>query len=66
MRRGSFPLKGKSKEIVALDFWKWIKNEHPLECRIDRRIVDGEEEMQKEKRKVILQKIFALLSPSRL
>lgn len=43
MRRGSYPLKGKSKEAVALEFWKWIKREHPFECEIEKVTVDGED-----------------------
>jgi hypothetical protein len=43
LRRGSFPLKGKSKEEAALEFWKWIKREHPFECEIEQVIVDGED-----------------------
>jgi hypothetical protein len=42
-RRGAFPLKGKLKEAVAWDFWKWIKREHPFECEIEKVIVDGED-----------------------
>jgi hypothetical protein len=42
LRRGSFPLKGKPKEEVALEFWKWIKREHPFECEIEKVTVDGE------------------------
>jgi hypothetical protein len=40
MRRGSFPLKVKKKEEIALEFWKWIKKEHPYECEIEKVIVD--------------------------
>jgi hypothetical protein len=29
MRRGSFPLRGKTKEQVALSWWKEIKKEMP-------------------------------------
>jgi hypothetical protein len=43
MRRGSYPLKGKAKEVVALEFWKWIKREMPFECEIDKVTVDGED-----------------------
>jgi hypothetical protein len=46
-RRGEFPLKGKSKEQAALDFWKWIKREHPFECEIEKVIVDGEDITEK-------------------
>jgi hypothetical protein len=43
MRRGSFPLRGKTKEAVSLEFWKWIKREHPFECELEQVIVDGED-----------------------
>ncbi|MEH7249180.1 hypothetical protein V7114_20685 [Neobacillus niacini] len=43
MRRGEFPLKRKTKEEAALEFWKWIKREHPYECIIEKVIVDGED-----------------------
>jgi hypothetical protein len=48
-RRGSFPLRGKSKEAVALEFWKWIKREMPFECEIEKVIVDGEDITEKVK-----------------
>lgn len=43
MQRGSFPLRGKSKEQVALEFWQWIKKEHPFQCDMEKVIVDGED-----------------------
>jgi hypothetical protein len=43
MRRGSFPLGKRKVEEVALDFWKWIKKEHPYECVIEKIIADGED-----------------------
>jgi hypothetical protein len=43
MQRGSFPLKGKAKEVVALEFWKWIKREMPFECEIEKITCDGED-----------------------
>lgn len=43
MRKGSFPLKSKSKEIIAFEFWKWIKGEHPYECEIEKVIVEDED-----------------------
>jgi hypothetical protein len=43
MRRGSYPLKGKTKEQVAYEFWCWIKREHPFECEIEKVTVDGED-----------------------
>jgi hypothetical protein len=49
LRRGSFPLKGKEKEIIALEFWNWIKREHPFECEIEKVIVDGEDITEKVK-----------------
>jgi hypothetical protein len=46
LRRGSHPLRGKTKEQVALEFWKWIKMEHPFECELEKILVDGEDETQ--------------------
>ncbi|MFS0776274.1 hypothetical protein ABC255_09730 [Neobacillus sp. 3P2-tot-E-2] len=43
LRRGSFQLKGRSKEETALDFWRWIKKEHPYECEIEKIICEGED-----------------------
>lgn len=48
-RRGSFPLREKTKEEVALEFWKWIKKEHPFECSIEKVILDGEDITEKVK-----------------
>jgi endonuclease V-like protein UPF0215 family len=47
LRRGSFPLKGKSKAQVALEFWRWIKREHPFEVEIEKVTVDGEDITEK-------------------
>jgi hypothetical protein len=43
MQRGTFPLKRKTKEESAVEFWKWIKKEHPTTCEIEKVIVDGED-----------------------
>jgi hypothetical protein len=44
-RSGLFPLKGKSPEEVAFDFWKWIKNEEPLNLELLKVIVDGDQDI---------------------
>ncbi|MEH6995680.1 hypothetical protein V7075_23775 [Neobacillus drentensis] len=43
MRRGSFQLNGKTKEKVALDWWKKIQWEMPFGADLDQVIVDGED-----------------------
>ncbi|MDR7077367.1 hypothetical protein J2Y03_002391 [Neobacillus niacini] len=50
LRRGNFPLKGRKSEMVALEFWKWIKRNHPFECEIEKIIVDGEDITEKVKK----------------
>ncbi|WP_042455605.1 hypothetical protein [Neobacillus dielmonensis] len=42
LRSGSFPLRGKSKETVALSFWKRIQNEMPFGSELEKIIVNGE------------------------
>lgn len=42
-RKGSFPLRGKKKEEVSYEFWRWVKGEHPYECEIEKVIVDGKD-----------------------
>ncbi|NYE07590.1 hypothetical protein F4694_004401 [Bacillus niacini] len=42
-RKGSFPLRGQKKEEVALEFWNWIKKEHPFECEIEKIKCDGDD-----------------------
>jgi hypothetical protein len=49
LRRGSFPVQRKTSEEVALDFWKWIKKEHPYECEIEKVLCDGEDITEKVK-----------------
>lgn len=49
MRRGSYPLKGKQKEEVALEFWRWIEDEHPFECEIEKVICEGDDITEKVK-----------------
>jgi hypothetical protein len=43
LRAGSFPLKRRRKEVVAFEFWRWIKREHPYECEIEKVICDGDD-----------------------
>lgn len=42
-QKGNFPLNGKSKEQVALEFWKWIKKENMYSVEIEQVICDGED-----------------------
>lgn len=42
-RRGEIPLKGRTKEQAAVDFWKWIKREHPYECILEKVTIDSED-----------------------
>jgi hypothetical protein len=43
LQRGSFPLKGKKPEQVALEFWKRIKSEITVEIELEQVIADGED-----------------------
>lgn len=43
LRSGTFPMRGRKKEIIALEFWKWIKEEHPYECTIEKIICNEED-----------------------
>jgi hypothetical protein len=43
LQRGSFPLKGRKPEQVALQFWKEIKREMPYAKEIELVRVDGED-----------------------
>jgi hypothetical protein len=49
LRRGSFPLKGKKKELVALGWWKQIKREMPFDCELEKVSCDGEDITEKVK-----------------
>lgn len=49
LQRGTFPLKGRTHEKVALDFWKQIKRSMPFECELEKVIVDGEDRTEKVK-----------------
>jgi hypothetical protein len=51
MRRGEFRLNGKSREEVALNWWKDIKRESYLELELEKILCDGEDitELVKEK-----------------
>jgi hypothetical protein len=50
MRKGSFPLKRKTREETALEFWQWIKREHPFDCEIEKVICDDEDITEKVKK----------------
>lgn len=43
MQRGSFPLKGKSKEQVAFEWMKQIKKQMPYWEKLEKVIVDGDD-----------------------
>jgi hypothetical protein len=47
LRQGEFPLKGRSKEQAAFDFWQWIKKEMPVEITIDKVLVEDEDITEK-------------------
>jgi hypothetical protein len=43
LRRGSFPLRGKKREQIALEWWKQIKREMPFDCELEKVTCDGED-----------------------
>jgi hypothetical protein len=43
MRRGEFRLNGKSREEVALKWWKDIKRESYLELELEKVLCDGDD-----------------------
>ena len=43
MQRGSFPLRRRRPEHVALDFWKQIKKEMPFGAELSKLLIDGED-----------------------
>jgi hypothetical protein len=57
LRKGSFPLRGRKPEYVALEFWKQIKKDHSQHAELEQIIVDGDQDitqlvldLEKEKR----------------
>jgi hypothetical protein len=49
MQRGSFPLKGKTKEQVAFEWWKKIRREMPYGGELEKVLADGEDITEKVK-----------------
>lgn len=43
LQKGAFPLKGKQKEQVALEFWKWIKRQNKYSVEIEKVLCGGED-----------------------
>lgn len=43
LQKGEFPLRGKKKEQVALEFWKWIKRENMYSVEIEKVLCEGED-----------------------
>jgi hypothetical protein len=43
LQKGSFPLRRRKKEEVALGFWQQIKREHPLEVYLEQVLIDLED-----------------------
>jgi hypothetical protein len=49
MQRGSFPLKGKTKEVVAFEWWKQIRREMPYGGELEKVTANGEDITEKVK-----------------
>jgi hypothetical protein len=49
MQRGSFPLKGKAKEVVAFEWWNQIRREMPYGGELEKVTADGEDITEKVK-----------------
>ncbi|PFP30748.1 hypothetical protein COJ96_04210 [Bacillus sp. AFS073361] len=45
MQRGSFPLKGRRPEQVALAFWKEIRKQMSNRAELERAIVNGDQDI---------------------
>ncbi|MBT2722332.1 hypothetical protein [Bacillus sp. ISL-46] len=45
LRTGTFPLRGRNPEKVALDFWKQIKKEMAHRAELEKIIVDGDKDI---------------------
>lgn len=43
MQRGTFPLKGKKKEVVAYEFLRWIRRNMPYGADLEKVLCDGED-----------------------
>lgn len=43
LKRGSFPLKGKKREVVAFDWWRKIRRDMPFGAELEQIIADGED-----------------------
>jgi hypothetical protein len=42
-RKGAFPLKGKKREDVAYEFWRWIKRQSSLELELEQVLCEKED-----------------------
>lgn len=42
---GSFPIRGRKPEQIALEFWKQIKNDMSHHAQLEKVIVDGDQEL---------------------
>jgi hypothetical protein len=49
LQRGSFPLRGKSKEVVAFEWWKQIRRSMPYGGELEKVVCDGEDITEKVK-----------------
>lgn len=47
MQRGTFPIKRRTSEQAAYDFWRQIKREMPFECYLEKVVVDAEDITEK-------------------
>jgi hypothetical protein len=49
LQRGSFPLRGKTKEQIAFTWWKQIRREMPFGGELEKILVDGDDVTEKVK-----------------
>jgi hypothetical protein len=45
VQKGSFPLRGRKPEKVALEFWKQIKKDMSHHAQLEKVIVDGDQDI---------------------
>lgn len=43
MQQVCFPLRNRSEEIVAFEFWQWIRQEYPIEVYLEQVLVVGKD-----------------------
>jgi hypothetical protein len=66
LQAGSFPLRRRTPEQVAFEFWSHIKKENPYECEIEKIICNGDQDITQLIKELEKQKTLKIMNEDNL